>query len=293
MTTFATVETPSSQSPLLCWNRDDIERRCGFSGGRFTRVNNLLPFLIALVSTVAFYAALVPFHGTAFGDMFTQRGPTQYATVLFSCWALAILLLKWRKLVLQRKALTHVVVPQDPDFVLSSTTADQVMQRVFAAVDDPKHFTLFNRITIALSNLRNLGRVADVDDILRSQAAQDESSLETSYALVQGFVWAIPVLGFIGTVLGLSAAISAFTGVLGSASDMSAISGALRLVTAGLSTAFETTLVALVAALTIQLILTVLKKAEEEFLDECSEYCLRHVVGRLRLLPFEAEQPVL
>lgn len=293
MTTFATVETPSSQSPLLCWNRDDIERRCGFSGGRFTRVNNLLPFLIALVSTVAFYAALVPFHGTAFGDMFTQRGPTQYATVLFSCWALAILLLKWRKLVLQRKALTHIVVPQDPDFVLSSTTADQVMQRVFAAVDDPKHFTLFNRITIALSNLRNLGRVADVDDILRSQAAQDESSLETSYALVQGFVWAIPVLGFIGTVLGLSAAISAFTGVLGSASDMSAISGALRLVTAGLSTAFETTLVALVAALTIQLILTVLKKAEEEFLDECSEYCLRHIVGRLRLLPFEAEQPVL
>jgi len=184
-------------------------------------------------------------------------------------------------------------VPQDPDFVLSSTTADQVMQRVFAAVDDPKHFTLFNRITIALSNLRNLGRVADVDDILRSQAAQDESSLETSYALVQGFVWAIPVLGFIGTVLGLSAAISAFTGVLGSASDMSAISGALRLVTAGLSTAFETTLVALVAALTIQLVLTVLKKADEEFLDECSEYCLRHVVGRLRLLPFEAEQPVL
>lgn len=38
--------------------------------------------------------------------------------------------------------------------------------------------------------------------------------METSYALVQGFVWAIPVLGFIGTVVGLSQAIGGFTAVL-------------------------------------------------------------------------------
>jgi hypothetical protein len=61
-------------------------------------------------------------------------------------------------------------------------------------------------------------------------------------------------------------------------------------VTAGLATAFETTLVALVAALFIQLALTGLKKSEEEFLDECGEYCLRHVVGRLRILPFDTER---
>ena len=32
--------------------------------------------------------------------------------------------------------------------------------------------------------------------------------METSYSVINSFVWAIPVLGFIGTVLGLSQAIS-------------------------------------------------------------------------------------
>ena len=114
--------------------------------------------------------------------------------------------------------------------------------------------------------------------------------METSYSMLQSFVWAIPVLGFIGTVLGLSDAIAAFSSVLGTANDVSEISSALRGVTAGLSTAFETTLVALVAALFIQLSLTALKKAEEEFLDECGEYCLRNVVGKLRIMPFQTDQ---
>ena len=107
--------------------------------------------------------------------------------------------------------------------------------------------------------------------------------METSYALVQGFVWAIPVLGFIGTVLGLSMAIGSFTAVLGTGQDVSAITGALGNVTAGLATAFDTTLVALVAALVIQLLMVMTKKSEEEFLDEAMEHGIRNVVGRLRL----------
>jgi biopolymer transport protein ExbB/TolQ len=246
--------------------------------------------LAATLLTVLFYASLVPVQGTYFGDMFTKRSWVQYATVFLTFWSLCILFLKWRKYSLQRQALTLQVVPKTPDFVLSSATVDQVMRQVFSTVDDPKHFLLFNRIAVALSNLRNLGRIADVDDILRSQSETDESALETSYSLVQGFVWAIPVLGFIGTVLGLSDAIGNFSGVLTGAKEVEQLSIALRGVTAGLSTAFETTLVALVAALVIQLLLTVLKKAEHEFLDNCSEYCVRHVVGQLRIMPFEPEE---
>jgi biopolymer transport protein ExbB/TolQ len=77
--------------------------------------------------------------------------------------------------------------------------------------------------------------------------------------------------------------------VLSETDKVDQLSSALRGVTAGLATAFETTLVALVAALGVQLVLTFLRKSEEEFLDNCSEYCTRHVVGRLRIMPFEAE----
>jgi biopolymer transport protein ExbB/TolQ len=170
---------------------------------------------------------------------------------------------------------------------------DQITSQLFRVVDDPKHFVLYNRIMIAISNLKNLGRVTDVDDILRSQAEHDESAMETSYALVRGFVWAIPVFGFIGTVLGLSEAIGGFSNVLEATQEVSEIVGALKGVTAGLSTAFETTLQALVAATVIQIWMTFLKKSEEDFLDECSEYCLRRIVSRLRLMPFEMEDSLV
>jgi biopolymer transport protein ExbB/TolQ len=142
---------------------------------------------------------------------------------------------------------------------------------------------------VALGNLKNLGRVSDVDDIFRSQADHEETSMETSYSLLRGFVWAIPVLGFIGTVIGLSQAVGGFGSVLGSATEISEISGSLKSVTAGLATAFETTLEALVAALIIQLLMTFLKKSEEEFLESCTDYCIRRVVSRLRTMPYEKE----
>ncbi len=270
--------------PPLDWSHRDVEQRVGFSGGRFTRTNNVFTCILAVLLSAGIYGALLGFRGTPVADIFLERGPTPYAIVFLSCWSVAILFVKWCKLRLQRRALRYHVMPEDPAFVLSAATVDPVLARVYSTVDDPRNFVLFNRIVVALSNLRNLGRVTDVDEILRSQAAQDESSVETSDSLVQGFVWAIPVLGFIGTVLGLSSAIGQFSGVLGGATDVEQISQSLKGVTAGLATAFETTLLALVAALVIQLLITVLRKGEEEFLDEAMDYGLRFVVGRLRIV---------
>src|SRR4051794_16939188 len=67
----------------LDWSRSDIEQRVGFRGARFTRVNSVLSFILAVLISVAYYAALMPFKGTWFSTMFNERGPTQYFTVLF------------------------------------------------------------------------------------------------------------------------------------------------------------------------------------------------------------------
>jgi biopolymer transport protein ExbB/TolQ len=271
----------------LPWSRKDIEQRLFFSGGKHTRVNAILTFILALALTAAFYALLTPFDGTPFADMFTKRSWVQYATVFLSSWAVMILLIKSRKLAFQRRALEYAIAPRDADFVLSAANVDTVLDRMYEIVDEPKHFVVYNRIVVALANLRNLGRVGDVGEILKSQAESDEGASETSYSLVSGFIWAIPVLGFIGTVLGLSDAIGEFSTVLQQSEDISGIKNSLQNVTSGLSTAFETTLVALVAALAIQLWLTFLKKSEQEFLDSCSEYCTNQVVNHLRIMPYE------
>jgi biopolymer transport protein ExbB/TolQ len=269
----------------LEWSRSDIEQRLfPGAGGRFTRVNGILTGLFGILLAVGFYAVLMTtsLSTTGFGQIFLERGPTQHAVVVLFFWSLVILLFKTLKLRLQRRALDVRVLPDEPGSFISTSTVEQVLRRLREVADDPRNFVVLNRVEVALSNLRNLGRVGDVEEILRAQASQDESQMETSYALIQGFVWAIPVLGFIGTVLGLSQAIGSFTSVLGAGQDVSAITGALGQVTAGLATAFDTTLVALVAALLIQLLMVVVKASEEEFLDEAMEHGIRNVVGRLR-----------
>ena len=66
--------------------------------------------------------------------------------------------------------------------------------------------------------------------------------------------------------------------------DISMIRSSLQGVTTGLATAFETTLIALVLALILQLWITFTQKREMSFLDECNDYCHSHVVSKLRLI---------
>lgn len=276
--------------PPLCWTRQDLEQMLFFRGARFTRVNTLASLVFGVLLAVAFYLALIPFRGSAVTASFTQRGYVPYAIVLFSAWALMIIVFKRSKFLLQRKTLRYSVLPEEHNFVLSAQTVDAVLRRIHELSDDPRHFVLFNRIAVALANLRNLGRVSDLDEILNSHAQHDESSLETSYLMLQGLIWAIPVLGFIGTVEGLSVAVGGFGQVLTTTSELAQIKDALRDVTSGLSVAFETTLQGLLAALVIQLLSIWMKKDEEEFLDACSEYCSRNIVGRLRLVPLDTRE---
>lgn len=271
--------------PPLHWEKDDFERRLCFAGAKYTGTNSVLTFLLGTIVATAFYVALLPFPQCYFAQMLLQRGPVPYAIVWLASWSLIILFVKRQKLKLQRQSLKQEILPREPDFVLSQITANDVLDTLYELADDPKRFLLLSRIGRALSNLRNIGRVSDVDEILRSQADNDESYTESTYTLIRGFIWAIPVLGFIGTVQGLSGAIGGFGSVLSEAGDIGSLRGALQNVTGGLSVAFETTLIALVTAVCIQLLLTALKRQEESFLDECSEYCHEHIVSKLRIIP--------
>lgn len=267
----------------LSWRRDDFERRFGFEGGRYTKVGALSSCMMAIVLAVAFYVVLIFAPDSAFKSMFTERGWTPYAVVFLGSWTFFILAIKTTKIRLQRRPLEYPILPDDPDFTLTVDTVDEVADTIAKHAESPKDFLVYRRVVQTLSNLRNFGQASDVDAIFRTQAEQDENESQTSYALVNGFLWAIPILGFIGTVIGLSEAIGNFAGVLTSSTDVSALTPALKDVTAGLSTAFETTLVALAFALALQLFSTFVHKSEEELLDACSEYCTVNVVTKLRI----------
>ena len=282
------VNRQNADAPVLNWTTTDFEQKIGFKGGHYTAVNNIVSFLIAAVLTVLFFLLTIyglnRFPATqSVAEMFL-RGPIPIPIVFLSFWCAAILLLKKKKLEFQSRALDLKPFPDDPDFLLNPETTPDVLAEIHRLVDAPRHFVLFNRIDRALSNLRNIGRIGDVSEILPTQADYAEAHQESSYRLINGFIWAIPVLGFIGTVLGLSSAIGGFGDTLAVAGeDISALKDSLGGITGGLSTAFETTLIALVAALIIQVWMTFTQQKEALFLDECSDYCHAHVVSKLRL----------
>ena len=279
----------SQHSFQLSWLEGDIENRLGFHGGRYTSVNKGLSFLLSILF-------LIIFGGFIFGmsfmpqmkpvtDIFQRSGNIwTIAPALFLFFlSIAMLLFKSSKLTFQRRALGLATVPQNPDFVLNEQTAKTALHRLHKLVDNPRHFILLNRVQTALASLHNIGAISEIASILKNQADNDENQIASSYTLISGAVWAIPVLGFIGTVMGLGSAIGNFAATLQLSSDMEAIKENLQDVTGGLGTAFETTLVALICALIIQLLLNVMQQKESDFLDECNDYCHTYVISKLRL----------
>jgi biopolymer transport protein ExbB/TolQ len=292
-----TPKSASEKPDILAWTQDDIENRFGFKGSRYTSVNHAFALLLGAMFAGVLYALMifVFIHVPVANKVATMfmRPTNQFAVIpatVFFFWGVAILLLKGKKVQFQERALRLSAVPAQPEFILTETTAATVLARIHSLVDNPRHFILLNRIDRALSNFKNIGQVNDVSSILRTQAENDEDQVASSYVVVNGLVWGIPVLGFIGTVLGLSLAIGRFTLTLQSAGDLELIRSSLQGVTGGLATAFETTLIALSFTLILQLGITFRQKREMAFLDECNDYCHSHIVSKLRLV--DRQQPV-
>ena len=271
----------------LDWHLGDIEQRLGFTGGKYTDVNMFMATILSAVLTSGFYIGLchVPksVRDMKYIQMLLERGWTPYAMVFLAIVALVILFVKWRKLAFQKRAFRLELIPVGQSFALTSETALDVLAKLNSLVDEPKRFVLFNRIERALLNLRNVGNLSDVSEMLRSQAENDESHTDSSYGVLSGIVWVIPILGFIGTVIGLSGAIGGFGAVLGADATIDSLRTGLTPVTSNLGIAFDTTFVALIFAMVIQLLLTLLRKKEDQFLDECRDYAHVNIISKLRI----------
>ena len=281
--------TTVTTQPKLDARTGDIECMIGFPSGRYTVASAPLWLGVAAFMTILVALFLVIVAPDGYLLLMMNRCWTNWAVVFFSWWCLGILLAKWIKTSIQLRALRAVdIVPRRGDFILSPGTSGDVLRRIKAVAERPKDFLLFRRIDMALSNLGNIGEVRDVGAVLESQADSDGSSVDSSYTVIRSLIWTIPILGFIGTVVGLSQAIGSFTDVLTqTGSDAGSIKSKLGPVVGGLATAFETTLVALIAAVIIQLLSTWVYKREEALLDGITDFTTENVLSRLKLTDWQ------
>jgi biopolymer transport protein ExbB/TolQ len=279
---------------VLSWSKVDPERRFGLPAGPDTSPHPVTTILLAAIAAAAVYLVAwwirMPLGrvGDVVWDLLTGYSGIPIGIVLLSLWASSILLIKWRKIAAQRKALAQDLLPPDPAFRLTRKTVDDVIDRIEGTIEQPDKFLLFDRLISVLRNVRNVGRVGDIDEMFASASDADEASMESSYTVVRGFIWAIPVLGFIGTILGLTEAISRFGNVLGGPNQQTGeLTKQLGDVIAGLDTAFVTTGEGLVAALLLQLAMVSVRRMDEKLLDALRTACTKHILSRVRIMEVE------
>ena len=266
----------------------DPEARLRLASGRFTTPAMSTSLALGLVLMAVIYGAAFPLRSGEWGEV-VWRYLTAFDRIpifiaFFSCWSLSVIVLKLLKVRAQRLALRVRFAPDDPAWHISRATSMQVVSAIEGAVEGVDRFMYLHRVTGALRSVRNVGRVGDIEDMLSSRAEDDELQVDGGYVPVRAFIWAIPVLGFIGTVLGLTEAIGRFGGVLAQKdADLETLTRQLTQVIGGLDTAFVTTGEGLVMALIIHLALTLARRADDLLLDECREACARHVTGRVRV----------
>jgi flagellar motor component MotA len=235
----------------------------------------LLPFVppedtpLAEYSTMQFIASLFYKHFTV-----------SFLNTLFFSWAMSIIFLKHQKIRLQKAALLLDVLPTELGKKIHAGNVAAFIDHVYALPVRLRDSLMVNRIRKALELFEIRQNVSDVRDMMVSQSEIDSARITGSYALVRAFLWGIPLLGFIGTVVGLSHAIGGMN--FANVEDVGKIVSTINNVTSGLGTAFDATLLGLSLALTLNFPLNALSKQEEDNLHTIDAFCNEVLLPRLK-----------
>ncbi len=245
-----------------------------------TDVSMVKSGLLGLALAVGFLAALFPFRESYFGELFMDRGWVPYALVFLMGWSVAILFFKTRKLKSQKASMLFDLLPTDISKDITVDSVGKFVKHIQDLPIEPRESFLVNRVMHGLEHFRVRKSNPEAATLLASHSEIDANAVQSSYTLINVFIWAIPILGFIGTVIGISAAVGGFSGSLDQAQDISVLKESLNSVTGGLATAFDTTLVALVMSMLVMFPSSSMQKAEEDLLNSVDEYCNENLMKR-------------
>lgn len=239
----------------------------------------------AAVVTAIFYALLGLMPEGRLSELFLERGTVPYVITGVSAWALLLLAARWNRLrrewpLLERDFLADAPGTGAATRITVADASRALETLAIAARTHPDSF-LLARLERALRHFHSRGRVAEVVDVLAAESASDEGRVEASYALIRVFVWAVPTLGFIGTVIGIGTAVGGFSETLEAASSLDAMKESIGGVTGGLGVAFDTTLLALVMSILIMFPASAVQRMEEGLVGAVDDYCAEMLVLRL------------
>ncbi|MGD9781607.1 MAG: hypothetical protein AB7V14_05575 [Kiritimatiellia bacterium] len=221
--------------------------------------------------------------------LINQRGPIQWLELLSFFVIVFFIIQKGR--ILKRQIL-HIAedTAQIRGVNMESEEDIQELRKRIKDSGADKSSILLSRLERALGlwvATKDLGRVSGW---ISSEATRDNVMSDMTFIIARLMMWVIPILGFIGTVQGLGAAVGGFADFLSGSAELSAIKGAIAQVTISLGVAFDTTFLALMLVTLVQFPLTSVMRREGMFMAEVDVYLDERFVRRL---PSAEQQPVV
>jgi biopolymer transport protein ExbB/TolQ len=186
--------------------------------------------------------------------------PVEVVELVLFCCAVGCLATKLLVNLGERAVLRRELLPPWDGQPESADAAPRLRAAVHAGAGRRAGTWLARRLDAVLDFVAQRGSADGLDDQLRALADTDALALDNSYSLVRFITWAIPILGFLGTVLGITQAIAGVTPEV--------LEKSLSSVTEGLSLAFDTTAVGLALTMVTMFLSFVTERMEQSVLEQ-------------------------
>jgi flagellar motor component MotA len=234
---------------------------------------------IGVAVTICFLGALFPFADSGFGALFLKRGWVNYAETFLFVWGMTILYMKWKKNQHQERATLLELFPVRIGTEIHRDNVGEFIDNIYKTPLSLRDSLFVNRIRKALELFESRTNNGEVSAFLSTQSDIDANRSSGSYSLLKVFLWAIPILGFIGTVQGLSVAVASLA--MGDTSNPEALKASIDSLTGGLAVAFDTTLLGLILSMFMSFPMAAVQKKEDEALTLIDSICTEKLLPKL------------
>jgi biopolymer transport protein ExbB/TolQ len=196
----------------------------------------------------------------------------QEACFVLMLWAFAIMGLKARNAMDERKLLTRQLLNVSDGTRILPEDARQMSRPIQALPSVQKDYLVSRSLLAALRRFDSTRNIQDVSSAVSEVLDTESDRLDSELSMVRYIAWAIPSIGFIGTVRGIGEALS---------QAHKAVQGDIAGVTASLGVAFNSTFIALIISIVVMFLMHQLQLMQERLVLDTHSYCddnlLRHL----------------
>jgi biopolymer transport protein ExbB/TolQ len=196
----------------------------------------------------------------------------QEACFILMFWALAIMGYKAVYILSERRLLDVDLVPVADGMRILPEDTREFARQVQALPDDRQRMLLPRALLNALRRFSSTKNIQDVASSTHTICESEAERLESELSMIRYISWAIPSIGFIGTVRGIGEAL---------AQADKAVQGDIAGVTQSLGVAFNSTFIALLISIFLMFLVHQLQLLQERLVFDSESYCddklIRHM----------------